>query len=97
MVDKEKLEANDVILVWEVNGKALKEEEKPVRIAIPNELGPYWVKMVSNIDLYHEISPKDIDRVHIFDPLTEDIEPYYYEYYGSKDKSIEIGKIFKQI
>ena len=57
------------------------------------ELGPYWVKMVTNIDLYDEISPKDIDKVHIFKALTEGIEPYYYEYYGSKDKSIEIGKI----
>ena len=52
--------------------------------------------MVSNIDLYKEISPKDIDKVHVFNPLTEDIEPYYYEYYGSKDKSIEIGKILRK-
>jgi hypothetical protein len=28
--------------------------------------------------------------------LTEDIEPYYYEYYGSKDKSIEVGKILRK-
>lgn len=96
MVDREKLESNDVILAWQVNGKALKEDEKPVRVVIPNELGPYWVKMVSNIDLYGEISPKDIDKVHIFDPLTEDIEPYYYEYYGNKDKSIEVGKILNK-
>lgn len=96
MVDREKLEVNDVILVWQVNGKDLKEEEKPVRIAIPNELGPYWVKMVSSIDLYGEISPKAIDKVHIFAPLTEDIEPYYYEYYGSKDKSIEVGQILRK-
>lgn len=96
MVDRGKLEASDVILAWQVNGKDLKEEEKPVRVAIPNELGPYWVKMVSNIDLYREISPKEIDKVHIFDPLVEDIEPYYYEYYGSKDKSIEVGQILKK-
>lgn len=96
MIDREKLESSDVILVWQVNGKDLKEEEKPVRIAIPNELGPYWVKMVSNIDLYDEISPKDIDKIHIFNPLTEDIEPYYYEYYGSKDKSIEVGQILRK-
>ena len=96
MVDREKLEANDVVLAWEVNGKALKEEEKPVRVVIPNELGPYWVKMVSNIDLYNEISPKAIDKVHMFDSLTEDIEPYYYEYYGSKDKSIEVGKVLNK-
>ncbi len=96
MIDKEKLSVNDVILVWEVDRKIIKDEEKPVRIALPMELGPYWVKMVSNIDLYKEISPKDIEKVHMFDSLTEDIDPYYYEYYGSKDKSIEIGKILRK-
>lgn len=96
MIDKEKLDVNDVILAWEVDGKIIKDEEKPVRIALPMELGPYWVKMVSNIDLYKEISPKDIDKVHMFYALTKDIEPYYYEYYGSKDKSIEVGKILRK-
>lgn len=93
MVDKEKLDVNQVILVWQVDGKGLSDKERPVRIALPNELGPYWVKMVSNIDLYDEISPKDIEKVHMFNALTQGIEPYYYEYYGNKDKSIEIGKI----
>lgn len=96
LIDKEKLETNDVILAWEVNGKPIKEDEKPVRVVLPNELGPYWVKMVTNIDLYDKISPKDIDKVHIFEPLVEDIEPYYYEYYGSKDKSYELGRILSK-
>jgi len=93
MMDKDILKVDEVILSWEVNGKPIDESEKPVRIAMPNHLGPYWVKMVSVIDLYDEISPKDISKVHMFDPLTKDIEPYYYEYYGNKDKSIEVGKI----
>lgn len=96
MIDQEKLAVNDIILTWHINGKNIKDEEKPVRISVPLELGPYWVKMVSNIDLYKEISPKDIDKVHMFNPLTKDIEPYYYEYYGSKDKSIEVGKILRK-
>lgn len=96
LIDKEKLDVNEVILVWEVDGKSIKDAEKPIRIALPNELGPYWVKMVSNIDLYKEISPKDIDKVHVFNALTKDIEPYYYEYYGSKDKSIKVGQILKK-
>lgn len=96
MVDKEKLDATDVILAWKVDRELLEDEEKPFRIAIPGELGPYWVKMASTIDLYDQITPKNIDKVHIFDGLTEDIEPYYYEYYGSKDKSIEIGKILQK-
>ena len=96
MVDREKLEAGEVILVWEVDGKPLNDEEKPMRVAIPKELGPYWVKMVSNIDLYDKISTKDIDNVYIFDELIVDIEPYEYEYYGSRDKSIEVGKILRK-
>lgn len=96
LIDKEKIAVNDIILAWEVNGKIIIDEEKPVRIAVPLELGPYWVKMVSNIDLYKEIVPKNIQNVHMFGPLTENIEPYYYEYYGSKDKSIEVGKILRK-
>lgn len=96
MVDKEKLDVSDVILAWKVDNKELKDEEKPIRIAIPGELGPYWVKMASNIDLYDKITPKNISKVHMFDALTDDIEPYYYEYYGNKDKSIEVGKILQK-
>ncbi|MEL7646911.1 MAG: FMN-binding protein [Sedimentibacter sp.] len=96
MIDKEKLDINDIVLCWEVDGKSLKDDEKPVRIAVPLELGPYWVKMVTNIDLYDEISPKEIEKVHMFDALTRSIEPYYYEYYGNRDKSIEVGKILKK-
>ena len=93
MVDREKLEVGEVILAWEANGELLPEDEKPVRTVLPLELGPIWVKMVTNIDLYDEITPKDIDKVHMFNPLIEGIEPYLYEYYGSRDKSVEIGKI----
>jgi len=96
MVDKEILELEEVILVWEVNGEIIDDSEKPVRVVIPNQLGPYWVKMVSVIDLYDEITPKAINKVHMFDALTEAIEPYYYEYYGSKDKAIEVGKILRK-
>lgn len=96
MVDKEKLDANQLILGWKFDGKEIKKDEKPIRVVIPNEMGPYWVKMVSNIDLYLEVSPKQINKVYMFDALTRDIEPYYYEYYGSKDKSLEVGKILNK-
>ncbi|MBN2221731.1 MAG: FMN-binding protein [Vallitaleaceae bacterium] len=96
LIDREKFEVNPIILGWEFDGKPIREDEKPIRIVFPNEMGPYWVKMVMSIDLYKDIAPKDITSVHLFDPLTSDIEPYYYEYYGSKDKSIEIGKILNK-
>lgn len=93
MISKEIIQNRDIILATEIDGKELPREEKPIRIVVPDEMGVYWVKMVSKIDLYKQISPKDIQNVHIFDALTKDIEPYYYEYYGSKDKSFLVGKI----
>jgi uncharacterized protein with FMN-binding domain/DMSO/TMAO reductase YedYZ molybdopterin-dependent catalytic subunit len=96
LIDKDKLSNNPVILGWEFDNAPILEEEKPIRVVLPNEMGPYWVKMVTSIDLYKDISPKAIQSVYLFNPLTEDIAPYYYEYYGSKDKAIEIGKILNK-
>ncbi len=93
LMSKELLEKRKVILTYRVNGQENIKEDKPVRVVVPDELGVYWVRMVSNIDLYTDIPDKDIKSVKIFDPLTRDIEPYMYEYYGSKDMAIEIGKI----
>lgn len=96
MISKEIIENRDIILGTMIDDKELPREEKPVRIVIPEEMGPYWVKSVNKIELYTHISPKDIQNVHIFGALTKDIEPYYYEYYGSKDKSFLVGKILSK-
>ncbi len=96
MIDREKLEKRDVILVWQVDGEELDEAEKPMRVAVPEELGPYWVKMVAHIDLYDAISPKAIEKVHFFEALTRELPIYAYEYYGTRDKSYEVGRILRQ-
>lgn len=96
MISKDIIQNRDIILGIMFDGKEIIREEKPVRIVVPDEMGVYWVKMVNKIDLYEHISPKDIQNVHIFEALTRDIEPYYYEYYGSKDKSYLVGKILSK-
>lgn len=96
MISKDIIQNRDIILGTVFDGKEISREEKPIRIVVPDEMGVYWVKMVNNIDLYTHISPKNIGNVHIFDALTRDIEPYYYEYYGSKDKSFLVGKILSK-
>jgi hypothetical protein len=96
MISRDIIQNRDIILGIQFNGKEIKRDEKPVRVVIPDEMGVYWVKMVNKIDLYTHISPKDIANVHIFEALTRDIDPYYYEYYGSKDKSFLVGKILSK-
>lgn len=96
MISKDIIQNRDIILGTVFDGKEILREEKPIRVVIPDEMGVYWVKMVNRIDLYTHISPKDIQNVYMFDALTRDIEPYYYEYYGSKDKSFLVGKILSK-
>jgi len=96
MVSKDIIQNRDIILGIMFDGKEILREEKPIRVVVPDEMGVYWVKMVNKIDLYTHISPKDIQNVYMFDALTRDIEPYYYEYYGSKDKSFLVGKILSK-
>ncbi|MDD4834077.1 MAG: molybdopterin-dependent oxidoreductase [Lutispora sp.] len=93
MISKDIIENRDIILATIVDGEEIPREEKPVRVVIPDEMGPYWVKNVSKIELYTHISPKDIQNLYIFKALVKDIEPYYYEYYGSQDESYLVGKI----
>lgn len=96
MVSKDIIQNRDIILGIRFNDEEIIREEKPVRVVIPDEMGVYWVKMVNRIDLYTHISPKDIQNVHIFQALTRDIQPYYYEYYGSKDESYLVGRILSK-
>lgn len=96
MISKDIIQNRDIILGTKFNGEDIAREEKPVRIVVPDEMGVYWVKMVNKIELYEHISPKNIQSVHMFDSLVDDIEPYNYEYYGSKDKSYLVGKILSK-
>jgi len=95
-ISKDIIENRDIILGMFIDGEEIPREEKPVKIVIPEEMGVYWVKMVNRIDLYPNISPKNIQNVHIFDTLVEDIQPYYYEYFGSRDESYLVGKILQK-
>lgn len=96
MISKDILQNRQIILGIVFDGKEILREEKPIRVVVPDEMGVYWVKMVNRIELYKHISPKNIGKVHIFGAFTRDMEPYFYEYYGSKDKSYLVGKILSK-
>lgn len=86
-----------LVLALSVDGRSrLTEELRPARLCVKDELGPYWVKMVERIDLYEEVSEQNITSVWVFKNLTEGLEPYKYEYYGSKDDAIELAQIFSR-
>ncbi|MCL2164186.1 MAG: molybdopterin-dependent oxidoreductase [Oscillospiraceae bacterium] len=98
MVSREVIEATpDLMLALTIDGEArLDEDVAPAQLAVQGQFGPYWVKMVERIVLYDKVPEKEISSVWAFDSLTEGIEPYMYEYYGSQDASIELAQIFSR-
>lgn len=97
LVTPEIITARNLILALTVDGEnELPEELRPARLCVQGELGPYWVKMVDKIILYKEIPEKNITSIWVFNNLIKGIEPYPYEYYGSKDDAIELAQIFSR-
>ncbi len=99
LLSREVIDATpDLMLALVVDGAAKLEDDKaPAWLAVQGQFGPYWVKMVEKIILYDQIPDKDINSIWVFSALAEGIEPFEYEYYGSKDASIELGQIFSRL
>lgn len=88
----------DLMLAVDIDGKAkLDEDNAPARLAVQGQFGPYWVKRVEKIILYKQIPEKDVTSVWVFNNLAAGIEPYSYEYYGSKDDAIDLEQIFSRL
>jgi len=87
----------DLMIALTIDGQSVLGEDKaPAMLAVQGQFGPYWVKMINRITLYTEIPEKVISSVWLFDNLVEGIEPYYYEYYGSKDAAIDFAQIMSR-
>lgn len=88
----------DLMLALVIDKKArLDEDNAPARLAVQGQFGPYWVKRVEKVILYEEIPEKVITSVWVFPNLAAGIEPYEYEYYGSKDDAIDLEQIFSRL
>ncbi|MGI5920883.1 MAG: hypothetical protein ACOX6I_04030 [Syntrophomonadaceae bacterium] len=97
LVTPEIINNKEMILALAVDKQLeLAENMRPARLCIIDEFGPYWVRMLDRIVLYKEIPQKEITSVWMFANLAAGIEPYPYEYYGSKDDAIELAQIFSR-
>ncbi len=99
LLSKEVIESTpDLMLAVVIDKNAkLDEDNAPARLAVQGQFGPYWVKRIEKIILYKQIPEKAITSVWIFNNLAAGIEPYPYEYYGSKDDSIDLEQIFSRL
>ena len=88
----------DLLLAVVVDGEPkLDADNAPARAAVQGQFGPYWVKQVAKIVLYEEIPQKAITSVWVFSNLTDGIATTEYEYYGSKDRAIDLEQLFSRL
>ena len=98
LIAEDIIESTDLMLAITIDGKKkLEDGIAPARLAAQGQFGPYWVRMVDKITLYKDIPEKNISSVWVFMNLVEGMEPYSYEYYGSKDDSYELGMVFNRL
>lgn len=99
LLSKEVIDATpDLMLAVTIDREAkLDDDNAPARLAVQGQFGPYWVKRIQKIILYQQIPEKVINSVWVFHNLAEGIEPYPYEYYGSKDDAIDLEQIFSRL
>ena len=97
LYDREVIDGTDLLLALKIDGSyKLEESVWPAQIAAQGQFGPYWVRQVNQIILYETIPEKEITTLWNFAALTADMEPYYYEYYGSRDAAMDLSLIFSR-
>lgn len=88
---------NNLVIGIKIDNMFINDEEKaPAMLGVEGQLGPYWVKKIHKIILYKKIPKREITSLHFIDIVSKGLDTYNYEYYGSKDKSIELIKIFNR-
>ena len=88
----------DLLLAVTVDGVAkLDDDSWPARLAVQGQFGPYWVKQVEKLVLYEQVPEKNIVNLWMFAALTEGIAYNEYEYYGSKDKAVDLEQVFSRL
>ena len=97
LYDREVIDGTDLLLAVKIDGACrLEDSVYPAQVAAQGQYGPYWVRQVNQLILYETIPEKEITTVWNFAALTADMEPYYYEYYGSRDAAMDLSLIFSR-
>jgi hypothetical protein len=83
------LKNRSIILAYEIDGKPLDDENRPVRVVIPGERAMYWVRMLEQIDLETGVEQTPIKKVVFLETAAKNLPQEDYEYFESIDKAVK--------
>ncbi|MFO7928746.1 MAG: molybdopterin-dependent oxidoreductase [Candidatus Humimicrobiaceae bacterium] len=89
----EVLESEKIILAYGMDGKPLKEWEKPLRSVVTNQRTMYWVKNLVKVGLNQQEVSLIPDRIIFIDTLVKNVPAFEYEYYGHADEAVKVDDL----
>jgi hypothetical protein len=87
-VPSDVLQKRKIILAYADYGKALSEEDQPIRVIIPEERSMYWVRMLNRIDFETGSTAASV-KVVFLETAAANLPQVDYAYYGSMDKAVK--------
>ncbi len=91
------LQTREIILAFELDGKPLSEDSKPLRSVVPGEFQMYWVKNLTGIEIIEQRAIAAIDRIVFIDSIGEAYPVTDYDYYGSSDKAVRLKDVITSL
>lgn len=92
-VPGEIIRSREIVLAYEINGKPLEEEQRPLRAIIPDERAMYWVFNLIEIELMQEVTKAEINRVIILETAVSVIEQRDYPFNEKVYQAIRIKEL----
>ena len=96
-IPKEVIDAEDIILAYELDGKPLDEDNAPVRIIIDNVRSLYWARMVCKVEFLSQAQEAEVRRVVVLESTYADLEKTPYEYFDdgvtSEDTAVSMSEL----
>lgn len=96
IVPKEILEAEDVLIHWEFDGKPLNEKHQPLRIAVPDERSMYWIGQLAGMELIKESAEEaEGGKIVFLYAACNALEPEDYTYYENVDQAVKTADMLE--
>lgn len=92
-VPQEIVAIRDIVLAYEIDGEALSEDSKPIRLIVPEERSMYWVRNMVILDLIQSKQVAETTKVVFLDTAVADLNQEPYTYYDSEDLAVSMTEL----
>lgn len=90
------LKKREVLLAYKIDGEALNDKSKPVRIIVPDERAMYWARNVVKIKLLDKRETVETEKIVFLETAYKNLEKTKYMYQDSFDPAVKISDLLSK-